>query len=130
MAGLGAYLFLYITLDGMLKDNFIITFFYGWMYPLMHFSLNSNNLPLFEKLHILGIFYTKESKMKFLQRFIPLRLFFLFAANAESGIYDVQKCFILPGTIQFNAHAYDVKKYQRSMLDFCGNKYMKDRPYI
>lgn len=68
--------------------------------------------------------------MKFLTVLSLVLFSSFFTANAESGIYDVQNnALLLPGTIQFNAHAYDVKNTNDPMLDFVA-QYMKDRPYI
>ena len=44
--------------------------------------------------------------------------------------YQIQNnALVLPGSIQFDTHAYDVKNVADPMLDFVA-QYLKDKPYI
>ncbi len=57
--------------------------------------------------------------------------FFIFSKGfSESNSYNVQNnALVLPNTIEFDIHAYDVKDNKDPMLDYIA-QYLKDRPTI
>jgi len=58
-------------------------------------------------------------------------IFFLLVINAQAEeSYRIQNnALVLPESIQFDTHAYDVKNEQDPMLDFVA-QYLKERPFI
>lgn len=52
-----------------------------------------------------------------------------FSVFAENSYTVQNNALVLPGSIQFDQHSYDVKSPSDPMLDFVA-QYLKDKPYI
>ena len=58
-----------------------------------------------------------------------LLMLFSFSVFAENAYKVQNNALVLPVSIQFDSHAYDVKNTSDPMLDFVA-QYLKDKPYI
>lgn len=67
--------------------------------------------------------------MKLRNWFLIFLLSFSFRLMAENSYTVQNNALVLPDSIQFDAHAYDVKDATDPMLDFVA-QYLKDKPYI
>lgn len=67
--------------------------------------------------------------MKFIKSLFILFSLSVVTAKAEESYRIQNNALVLPESIQFDTHAYDVKNANDPMLDFVA-QYLKDRPYI
>lgn len=72
----------------------------------------------------------KTKPMKKIISLLIVTFFFLSKGFSESNSYTIQNnALVLPSTIEFDTHAYDVKDNKDPMLDYIA-QYLKDRPTI